>query len=70
MTANIFKNDAKSIIDTLFETGYFNDGVTRDNMNAIEDLVDYLLSSRFESYKRVEKLSIEISAKRNKTEEK
>lgn len=50
MEEKIFKNDAKGIIDTLFDTKMFNSDVTRDEMNALEDLVAYMLSSRFAGY--------------------
>lgn len=56
MDEKIFKQDAKSIVDLAFESKLFKDSVTRDHMNALEDLIEYMLSSRLESYKRTEKL--------------
>lgn len=52
-----FKNDAKSIVDALFEKKYFDDDVTRDQLQAIEELIQYLMTTRFESYMKIEKLS-------------
>ncbi len=56
MNEIIFKKDAKTIVDLAFDSKLFKDSVTRDHMNTFEDLIEYMLSSRFESYKKVEKL--------------
>jgi len=56
MEDEYFKNDAKSITDLLFVKNYFNEKVTRDDMSAIEELIEHLLQSRFDSYVRVQKL--------------
>ena len=56
MENTIFKQDAKTIVDLAFDSNLFKDSVTRDNMNTFEDLIEYMLSSRFESYKKTEKL--------------
>lgn len=56
MDEKIFKQDAKTIVDLAFDSNLFKDSVTRDNMKTFEELIDYMLSSRFESYKRAEKL--------------
>lgn len=60
---NIFKQDAKSITDTLFETKIFRDDLTRDELNSIEEMIDYCMSSRFDSLKRAEKLYKQIENK-------
>lgn len=62
-TNNIFKQDAKSITDTLFETKIFRDDLTRDELNTIEELIDYCMSTRFDSLLRAEKLYKQISDK-------
>jgi len=62
-TNNIFKQDAKSIVDTLFETKVFRDDLTRDELNTIEEILDYMMSSKYDSIKRAEKLFNQISAK-------
>ena len=55
MDEKIFKQDAKQIVDLAFDKRLFKDEITRDDMNAFEELIDFLLSSRFESYKRADK---------------
>lgn len=49
----IFKNDAKQIVDMAFDNKLFKDNITRDDMNSFEDLIQFLLQSRYESYVRV-----------------
>ena len=64
-TNKIFKQDAKSIVDTLFETKIFRDDLTRDELNTVEEMVDYMMTSKYDSIKRAEKLFTQISAKKN-----
>lgn len=49
MSDQLFKNDAKSIVDTLFDTKVFADKVTRDNMQELEALIEYMMQSRYNS---------------------
>ena len=56
MEEKIFKQDAKQIVDLAFDKKLFKDEITRDDMTALEELIDFLLSSRYESYIRAEKL--------------
>lgn len=56
MEDRIFKNDAKSIVDMAFDNRLFKDELTRDHFNAFEDLITFMLQSRFESYKKIDKL--------------
>lgn len=56
MEDKIFKTDAKQIVDLMFDNKLFKDNVTRDDMNVFEDLITFLLQSRFESYQRVNAL--------------
>lgn len=56
MEEKIFKQDAKQIVDLAFDNKLFKEEVTRDDMNGFEDLIQFLLSSRYESYQRAEKL--------------
>jgi hypothetical protein len=51
-----FKRDAKQITDMLFDKRLFTDSLTRDDMNAFEDLIEFLLNSKFESHLRCEAL--------------
>ena len=62
-TNKIFKQDAKSIVDTLFETKIFRDDLTRDELNSVEELIDYCMSVRFDSILRAEKLYKQIKEK-------
>ena len=52
----LFTNDAKTMVDTMYDNRLFKDDVTRDDMNAFEDLIDFLLSSRYTGYKRMQDL--------------
>ena len=45
----IIKDDAKSVVDLLFETKIFKEELTRDNLNSIEEFVGYLLETRVNS---------------------
>ena len=56
MNDKIFKQDAKQIVDLAFDNKLFKDEVTRDDMNTFEELINFLLASRYESYKRTESL--------------
>lgn len=47
-----YKNDAKRIVDTLFESGVFHEKITRDDMNAFENLIAFYLDSNAKSVKR------------------
>ena len=51
-----FKQDAKQITDMLFDKRLFVDSLTRDEMNAFEDLIEFIINSKFESHLRCEKL--------------
>jgi len=54
MEEHIFKMDAKTIVDLAFDNKLFKDHITRDDFNAFEDLISFMLQSRFESYKKLE----------------
>jgi len=63
MEPHLFKQDAKSIVDTIFETKCFREDLTRDDINAVEELVQFMLSSRFDSFLQARKLSQKIIKK-------
>ena len=65
MKNEIFKEDAKSIVDLAFETKLFKEEVTRDDMNNFEEFIEFLLTSKFESYKRANNLLEKL--KKNET---
>lgn len=52
MEDKFFKQDAKSVVDMAFNAKLFKDDLTRDHFNAFEELIEYLLQSRFEGYKK------------------
>ena len=58
-----FKADAKNIVDMLFDTKYFKDEVTRDNMVAVEEYLESMLSMRFESYLTLKSLTDSLKLK-------
>lgn len=49
--------DAKSIVDLAFEAKFFKENVTRDDINSFEELIKYMLQSRFEIYVKIQKLN-------------
>lgn len=55
MEENVFKTDAKQIVDMAFDAKLFKDSLTRDDFNGFEELIGYLMQSRYESYIRVGK---------------
>ncbi len=59
-----FKTDAKQIVDMLFNAKVFNEKLTRDDFTKIEDWIDYCMSSRFESVKKVEKIQAMIDSRK------
>ena len=62
MVQRIFKTDAKQIVDLVFDAKLFRDDLTRDNLNSIEELIQFMMQSRFESYQRAQNLLKSIEA--------
>jgi hypothetical protein len=56
MKDQLFKNDAKQIVDMIFDNKMFKDNITRDDMNGFEDLISFLIQTRFESHIRCENM--------------
>lgn len=54
MDEKMFKNDAKQIVDIMFDTKLLKEDVTRDGMNAFEDLIQFLLQSKLDSYQKID----------------
>ena len=67
MEDKIFKQDAKQIVDLAFNAKLFKDELTRDDFNGFEDLIQFILQSRFESYQKADKLIKSVEARTNKT---
>lgn len=53
MEDRIFDADAKDIVDTAFDSKLFKDDLTRDTFNDFQELIAFMLKSRFEGYKRM-----------------
>lgn len=56
MSEQYFKNDAKQLVDMLFDNKLFKDGLTRDDLTGIEDLLSYTMQSKFDSHMRAKEL--------------
>ena len=56
-----FKKDAKQLVDQLFDSNLFKEKITRDDMNSIEELIEFLLSSRLDTYIKVHRLRERIN---------
>jgi len=63
MDEKYFSNDAKQIVDLMFDTKILREDITRDDMNTIESYVNFLLSSKFDMYKRTKELLDKINNK-------
>lgn len=57
----IFKQDAKIIVDMLFDTKAFREDITRDSMDGLQDLILYLLQNRHDSHLRLTALTEKIN---------
>lgn len=44
---------AKTLVDSLFDNGFFKEGITRDKMQAVEDLVAFEYQSSADTAKRL-----------------
>lgn len=67
----LFKQDAKSIVDMCFDKRLFVETLTRDDMTAFEDLLAYVIQSRFDSHIRcnemIERLEKHKQAQKNQS---
>lgn len=54
MNNKTFEKDAKQIVDLIFDNKMFKENITRDDMNYFEELILYLLSTKFKTYKKVD----------------
>lgn len=61
MEQQYFKTDAKQITDMLFNSKILVPDLTRDDLNGIEELLQYLMQSRFENHLKAEKLFEKIN---------
>jgi len=64
MDDKVFKADAKQMVDTMFDSKMFKDDITRDQISGFEELIRYLMQSRFESYFKIEKFNQSLEKKK------
>ena len=62
--SNLFKQDAKTIVDTLFESRVLHPNITRDEMMGLEELISFSMKSRFDGIKKAEELFNKINSKK------
>ena len=63
MDKNIFKHDAKTIVDSFFDARIFKMDITRDDMDAFEKFISTILQRRFNSYIEFNSLINNIESK-------
>lgn len=51
-----FRQDAKVMVDSLFDGKIFKDGITRDDMNLTEDYIFEMMTNSFDSHLKCQKL--------------
>jgi len=66
MTDNIFKQDAKILVDCIFDKKMFNDTMTRDNMNIFEEIIAMNLQFKYESYISCKEFKEKLEKSRDK----
>lgn len=59
----LFKNDAKSIVDALFDAKLFKDNVTRDDMNTTEEFICDMMDSKFKQHQKRKKNLMDMQEK-------
>ena len=64
-TEEYFKNDAKTIVDMLFDSKFFRNDITRDDLNATENFTSELMSLKFKSQEKFKRLLDRVD--KNKT---
>jgi hypothetical protein len=50
----------EEIIDAMFDNGYFNDDVKRDDLRKLDDLIGYMMQSSAESAVNIDRLTRKI----------
>ena len=52
------------MVDVMFNSKLFKDDLTRDEMNSIEDFIQFSMESGFDSHLKIEKLNEKINKRR------
>lgn len=60
-----FSADAKTIVDTLFDNKVFRPDLTRDDMTAVEQLIEYMMSSRMSSLIKIKGIMERVEKRAN-----
>lgn len=55
MSDNLFKHEAKTIVDTMFNAKAFHDNITRDDLNSIESYLSDIMQMQYDSHIRMSK---------------
>ena len=55
-----YQNRAKEVVDMLFDGKLFKDKITRDNLNAIENLIAYLFQSDAKSAQKCAEIMLRL----------
>jgi len=50
MTENLFRQDSKQIVDMMFDLKLLKDSITRNQMSEFEDLIQFILQSKHDTY--------------------
>ncbi len=58
-----FQKDAQQIVDTLFESKMLREDIKRNEMTDLENLIEFMIDSRFDSYVRARVLAEKYSNK-------
>ncbi len=56
MEDKVYKQDARQLVDMLFDSKFFRADLLRKDMRAIEDYIKFCLQSKFEGYKKAQAL--------------
>ena len=62
---NVFRKDAKQIVDTLFDAELFKDKISRDDMKSLEDMIFEIMNGRYNSEIKIRQLFKRIKNKEN-----
>lgn len=56
-----YKNIAKDFIDTLFDKGYFNSNIKREDMRLLDEYLGFLFQSRCEMSVKADQILRKVS---------
>jgi len=59
-----FKQEAKMIVDMLFETKCFKEDITRDHMNETEAFISEMMDTRYRTHLKLKNLTEKINSQK------